>query len=229
MYSKNEINQNKILNSFELIQYYLDNISHLQSYIKGELEEIESKESDLQEDINLHKIKLKLIGINIELDKYKNINQEIEFKFKYGLIFGHSKEKIIITILNKYGYDRKQIIQENKQIIGKLLTCEHRLSRLINSPRYLKKLSREVKRKITQELTLYCQHNQEENKRIRKAEKAALFMNIIGEIEKKACQDHLNSIIKLKELNERIEKIFVTKRHNNLVSTTKEKSLMSIG
>lgn len=229
MYLKNEIDQKKILDFFELMQYYLNNISNLQSHIKGKIEELASTESNLQEDINLHKLKSSLSHSTRKLENYENINKEIEFKFKYSFIFGYSREKIIISILNKYGYNQKQLIQENKQIIGELLTCQHRLYRLINSPGHLKKLSGEIKRKIAQELTWYCQHNQEENKRIRKAEKAALFMNIIGEIEKKACQDHLTSIVELKELNERIEYIFITKEHNNLVSTTKEKSLMSIG
>lgn len=229
MYLKNKINRNKILNSFELMQYYLNNISNLQLHIKCKIEELESKESDLQKDINLHKLKSKLNSSNIELEKYKNINQEIELKFKYSLSFNHSKERIIISILNKYGYDQKQIIQKNKHIIGELLTCQHRLYRLINSLGHVKKLSGKIKRKIAQELIFYCQHNQEENRRIRKAEKAALFMNIIGEIEKKACQDHLTSMIELQELNERIEQIFITKKHNNCVVKTKENNLTLIG
>ena len=203
--------------------YYLNNIVELQSQIQERIEELENEKVNFTEDVNLHQIKLTLSESKAKLQKYDYIKKI--FASKSNPISSYSKEKLLLSVLNRHGYTQKKILQKNRQWVSILLTCYHRLSRLSNAPESCTNLSQEIKRKIIQEFILCDRQMLEENNRAIKAEKAVLFMNILGEIEKEACQDYLTSVVKLQELNERIEKIFITKNTKVLSSTNRTKNL----
>ena len=218
----NKLDREDILNLLESMQYYLDGIFALQSQIQCCIHELRDKQINFKEDVNFQKMKLILRESKENLKKYKTITKETKFDF---LLSQHSKEKVIISLLKKHNYDRQKMIRANRQWVGNLLTCYYRLSRLSNAPEHIEKLSREIKKKIIQEFILYDRYIQEEKTRIRKAEKAILFMNILGEIEQESHHDYLNSVTKLKELNERIEQIFITKHSKVFVVKNRRNNL----
>ena len=208
--------------------YHLNNIVDLQSKIQDKIEELENKKNNFEEEVNLHKIKLILRESKAKIKKYHTITRKIELP-KSNPISSNSKEKIIVCLLKRHGYSQQKILQKNRQWVGNLLTCYHRLSRLSNAPESCANLSQEIKRKIIQEFVLSDRQITEVNTKARKAEKAVLFMNILGEIEKEACQDYLASIVKLQELNERIEKIFITQNPKILSAANEKNNLTLVG